>query len=293
MKAPLVVILAVLVVAAMAAIGSTFRVTQWEQALVLQLGEPIREHREPGLKFKIPFVQNVVFFDKRVLDLDPPSEEVMLSDQKRIIVDAFARYRITNPLRFYQSVRDEVGLRNIVGQQLNASVRNIVGLNSLDDILSSHRDAIMERVQSEVNQVAGTRFGIEIVDVRVNRADLPEQISNNVYDRMRSEREREANLLRAEGDQIKATITAEADRERIVILAEANRAAQVLRGEGDGERNRLLAAAFGKDPKFFAFYRSINAYRTSLTGSDTTFVLSPNSDFFRFFGDLSGVPAKK
>ena len=190
MRLPLTAILAALVVAALAAFGATFRVTQWEQAIVLQLGEPIREHREPGLKFKIPFIQNVVFFDKRILDLDPPSEEVLLSDQKRIIVDAFARYVITDPLKFFQSVRDENGLRSALGPQLSAGVRNIVGLNSLDALLSARRESIMQRIQDEVNAVAKTRFGIQIVDVRINRADLPEQISNNVYDRMRSERER-------------------------------------------------------------------------------------------------------
>jgi membrane protease subunit HflC len=264
-----------------------FTVDQREQGIVLEFGEPVRDIQQPGLHFKLPW-QSVVYFDKRVLDLDPPTEQVVLSDQKRINIDAFARYRIVNALRFYQSVVNEARLRDRFGASLNSSVRNVVGQHPLVDLLSPKRDEIMARIQELVKQVAADNFGIEIVDVRIGRTDLPDDISANVYDRMRSDRLREANLLRAEGDEIKQKITAEADRERITIIAEANRKSQILRGEGDAERNRLLADAYGRAPDFFAFYRAMQAYRSALGQGDTTLVLSPDSEFFRYFGDFEG-----
>ena len=286
-KMPLAIIGIVVIVLGVVASGAVFTVDQREQVIVLQFGEPIRVIREPGLNFKIPFVQNVVHFDKRILDLDPKPEEVILSDQKRINVDAFARYRIVDPLRFLQSVSNELSLRDRLGRTLNSSVREVVGRHALPDLLSPKRDEIMGDIKDRVNK-AGEAFGIEVVDVRIVRTDLPEQIAQNVYARMRSERERIANQLRAEGEEIKQTITANADRQRIVILAEANRQGQIQRGLGEGERNRVLGEAFGQDIEFFKFYRRMSAYREALRGEDTTLVLSPDSDFLRYFNDLTG-----
>ncbi len=287
-KMSLALIALAVFIAGLVAFGALFTVDQRVQAIVLQFGEPKRVIRDPGLNVKLPFVQNVLYYDKRVLDLDPPPEEVILSDQKRINVDAFARYRILDPLRFFQSVQDETRLRDRFGKTMNSSVRAQLGLHPLSDLLSPKRDDIMQNIQDQLKGPAKT-FGIEVVDLRIGRTDLPEDISKNVYDRMRSEREREANLLRAEGEEIKQQVTSNADRQKTVILAEAERNAQVLRGEGDGERNRILGEAYGKDPEFFAFYRSMNAYRQALGAEDTTMVLSPDSDFFRFFGDISGA----
>ena len=286
-RMPLAIIGIVVIVLGVVVSGALFTVDQREQAIVLQFGNPIRVIREPGLNYKIPFVQNVVHFDKRILDLDPDPEEVILSDQKRINVDAFARYRIVDPLRFLQSVNNEASLRDRLGRTLNSSVREVMGRHALPDLLSPKRDDIMGNIKDNVNK-AGKSFGIEVVDVRIGRTDLPEQIANNVFARMRSERERIANQLRAEGEEIKQTITSTADRQRTVILAEASRQGQIQRGEGEGERNRILGEAFGKDIEFFKFYRRMIAYREALKGEDTTLVLSPDSDFLRFFNDLSG-----
>ena len=286
-KMPLAIIGIVVIVIGVVTSSTLFTVDQREQVIVLQFGEPIRVIREPGLNFKIPFVQNVVHFDKRILDLDPKPEEVILSDQKRINVDAFARYRIVDPLRFLQSVSNEASLRDRLGRTLNSSVREVMGRHDLPDLLSPKRDDIMRDIKDRVNK-AGEAFGIEVIDVRIVRTDLPEQIANNVFARMRSERERIANQLRAEGEEIKQTITANADRQRIVILAEANRQGQIQRGIGEGERNRVLGEAFGQDIEFFKFYRRMSAYRESLRGEDTTLILSPDSDFLRYFNDLTG-----
>ena len=283
----LAVIGIIVVALGIVASSTLFTVNQMAQAIVMQFGEPIRVIREPGLNIKMPFVQDVVYFDKRVLDLDPPSEQVILADKKRINVDAYARYRIVDPLRFYQAVRTERRFRDRVGKILNSSVRNILARYPLSAILSEKREGIMEKIQDMVSNSAKD-FGIEVVDVRVGRADLPEDISKNVFDRMRSEREREANLMRAEGDEAKQRIVAAADRQKTVILAEAKRESSILIGEGDAGRNRILGEAFGTDPKFFAFYRSMIAYRKALGSQDTTMVLSPDSDFFRFFGDPTG-----
>ena len=286
-KMPLAIIGIVVIVLGVVASGAVFTVDQREQVIVLQFGEPTRVIREPGLNFKIPFIQNVVRFDKRILDLDPEPEDVILSDQKRINVDAFARYRIVDPLRFLQSVSNEASLRDRLGRTLNSSVREVVGRHDLPDLLSPKRDDIMGNIKDRVNK-AGEAFGIEVIDVRIVRTDLPEQIADNIYARMRSERERIANQLRAEGEEIKQTITATADRQRIVILAEANRQGQIQRGIGEGERNRVLGEAFGQDIEFFKFYRRMSAYREALRGEDTTLVLSPDSDFLRYFNDLTG-----
>jgi modulator of FtsH protease HflC len=286
-KTPLAILGVIVVALGILAFSSLFTVNQMAQVIVLQFGEPRRVIREPGLNIKIPFVQDVEVFDKRILDLDPPVASVVLLDKKRINVDAYARYRIVDPLRFFQIVRDELGFRKSVGQILNSAVRNAVARYLLPDLLSKKREDIMSQIKDKVGEVA-ERFGIEVVDVRLVRTDLPEEISKNVFDRMRSEREREANKLRAEGDEMKQTITAAADREKTVILANAEKEAKILTGQGDGERNRILAEAYGQDMQFFSFLRSMEAYRTSLSGEGTTMVLSPDSDFFRFFGDLKG-----
>ncbi|OEJ67838.1 protease modulator HflC [Magnetovibrio blakemorei] len=282
------VILGVLVlIVGVIASSALFTVSQTEQALVMQFGKPKSTIREPGLNVKIPFIQNVVYFDNRVLDLDPPAGQVILADQKRINVDAFARYRITDPLRFFQALRTETAFRDQVGRILNSSVRNSMARNSLSELLSEKRNDIMNEIKARV--AAETKdYGIEIVDVRIGRTDLPPEISQNVYNRMRSERVKEANQLRADGGKAKLTIESQADRKRTVIIAEAERLSQILRGEGDALRNQVLGEAYSQDPEFFAFYRSMTAYREALAGGDTNLVLSPNSDFFRFFGDQTG-----
>lgn len=274
-------------------VGSSamFTVDQTEQAIVMQFGNPLRQVREPGLHFKMPFIQDVVYFDNLILDLDPPPGQVILSDQKRINVDAFARYRITDPLRFFQALRTEAQFRDQVGRILNSSVRNSMARISLGDLLSEKRLVIMEEIQKRL-ALETQNYGIEILDVRVVRTDLPMEISQNVYDRMRSERVKEANQLRADGEKAKLEITSRADRDKVVIIAEAQRQAQILRGEGDGERNRVLGQAYSQDPEFFAFYRSMTAYRAALAGGDTNLVLSPDSDFFRFFNNQTGVVKK-
>ncbi|HEY9079446.1 protease modulator HflC [Magnetovibrio sp.] len=278
-----------ILVLAVGIIGSSalFTVSQTEQAMVMQFGNPKKVIREPGLNVKVPFIQNVVYYDNRVLDLDPPAGQVILSDQKRINVDAFARYRITDPLRFFQALRTEAAFRDQVGRILNSSVRNSMARNSLSELLSEKRGDIMNEIQTRL--AAETKdYGIEIVDVRIGRTDLPPEISQNVYNRMRSERVKEANQLRADGGKAKLTIESQADRKKTVIIAEAQRQSQILRGEGDAARNTLLGAAYSQDPEFFAFYRSMTAYRESLAGGDTNLVLSPDSDFFRYFGDQTG-----
>jgi membrane protease subunit HflC len=281
------------IVLALGVVGSSamYTVDQTEQAIVMQFGNPLRQVREPGLHFKMPFIQDVVYYDSRILDLDPPSGQVILSDQKRINVDAFARYRITDPLRFFQALRTEAQFRDQVGRILNSSVRNSMARKSLDDLLSDKRLSIMEEIQKRL-ALETQSYGIEILDVRIVRTDLPPEISQNVYDRMRSERVKEANQLRADGEKAKLEITSRADRDKVVIIAEAQRQAQILRGQGDGERNRVLGEAYGQDPEFFAFYRSMTAYRAALAGGDTNLVLSPDSDFFRFFNDQTGVVKK-
>ena len=277
----------VVVLGGLVTLSALYVVDQTEQAIVFQFGEPKRVVREPGLNVKLPFVQNVTIFDKRILNLDPPAEEVILSDQKRIDVDAFARYRIVDPLLFFQTVRTERGILDRIGKLLNSSVRAELGKVPLTALLSTRRDNIMAAIRDHMN-VSGKAFGIDVVDVRIGRTDLPEQISKTVFDRMRSERIQEASLLRAEGDEIKQTITSNADRQATVIVANANREARERQGNGDGERNRILVSAFNKDAQFFAFYRSMIAYKEVLSPEDTTLVLSPQSEFLRYFRDLDG-----
>lgn len=282
-----IAIIIILGVAAVLAYSSLFTVHQTQHALVLRFGEPIGEVRTPGLNVKMPIADEVVLIDKRVLFLDSPIQEVIASDQKRLVVDAFARYRITNELRFYQSVRTQTNADTRLSTVLNSAVRRVLGDASFEAIVRDDREGLMRRIASQVNREAAT-FGIEIVDVRIRRADLPEANSQAVYRRMQTERQREANDIRARGEEESQRIRSRADREVTVIKAEAERESQVIRGEGDGERNKLFADAFGRDPDFFAFYRSMQAYESGLSAGDTRMVLTPESDFFRYFQDPFG-----
>jgi len=277
----------VIIVLGILAFSSLFTVYQTQQALVLQFGEVKRPISEPGLKLKVPFIQNVVYYDRRVLDLEPPVETVILSDQKRLDVDSYIRYKIVDPLRFYQTMGSEEVARSRIGALVNSGLRRVLGNAPLLEVLSEGRERIMASVLNDVQSEA-KGFGIEMVDVRIRRADLPEQAAQAIYARMRSEREREAREARAQGFERGQQIRAGADRERTVLLAEARKQAEILRGEGEGEANRIWGEAFGQDPAFFQFYRSMQAYRESLGNDDTTMVLSPDSEFFRYFGSITG-----
>lgn len=269
------------------AFSAVYTVDQRQQALVLQFGEPKRVVSEPGLNFKYPFIQNVIFYDSRVLDLDPQVETVILSDQKRLDVDTYARYRITNPLKFYQAVNNESEFRARLTNVVNSSLRRVLGNVSLLTLLSADRDAVMADIQKDVATEL-ENFGVQLVDVRIRRADLPEQASQATYARMRSEREREARQARAQGFEQAQQIRATADRERTVLIAEARKQSEILRGEGDNKAFKIYAEAAGKDPKFYRFYRSMEAYRKALNNDDTTMILTPDSEFFRYFRDLTG-----
>jgi len=267
--------------------SSFFTVTETQQALVLQLGEHKRTVREPGLNFKLPFVQNVVFLDKRILNLDVRPQEVIASDQKRLVVDAIARFRIVDPLLTYQTRVNEVGAAQALATLLSSNVREVLGREEFITLLSGERANLMRLIRDQVNAGA-EKFGIEIVDVRIRRADLPEANSQAIYTRMNTERKQEADEIRAEGGEIALQINADADRQVTVLLANAERDAQITRGEGDGEAVRIFAEAFGKDEAFFEFYRAMQAYREALSKDDTTLVLSPDSEFFKYFGDIDG-----
>jgi len=264
---------------------SLFIVKEVNQAIVLQFGDPKRIITQPGLNFKIPFIQNVVYLDKRILNLDTPPEEVIASDQKRLIVDAFARFQIVDPLKFYISVGDERVARSRLSTIINSRIRNVLGQEELQTLLSKDRSKQMELIKQGVNNEA-KNFGINIVDVRIKRADLPQANSEAIYRRMQTEREREAKEFRAQGAEMAVTITSTADKEVTVILAEAQKQSEIMKGEGDGERNKIFADAFGKDPEFFAFYRAMQAYETALIGGETSLILSPDSEFFKFFGNI-------
>src|SRR6186713_2619766 len=270
--------------------SSVFTVAQTEQVLVVRLGEPIRVVTEPGLNFKAPFIDTVISIDKRILDLENPSQEVIASDQKRLVVDAFARYRIKNALRFYQSVGSIQAANIQLTTLLNAALRRVLGEVTFITVVRDERETLMARIREQLDREADG-YGIEVVDVRIRRADLPEQNSQAVYQRMQTERAREAAEFRAQGGQKAQEIRSKADREATVIIADANSTAEQMRGVGDAERNRLFAEAYGRDPDFFAFYRSMSAYETGLKANDTRFLLRPDSDFFRFFGSASGRPA--
>ena len=280
-----VIVAVVLIVAA----DSVFILNQTEQAIVLQFGEPIREIKTPGLKFKLPFIQKVVFYDNRLLNLDPPAQEVVLNDKKRLDVDNFTRYRIVDPLKFYQTVRTEVQARSKLEEIVNSSVRKVLGRITLQELLSSQRTQIMADISKAV-KVDAEQIGVSVADVRIRRADLPVEVLQAINARMKTEREREAKEFRATGQQEAQKIRAEAEKEQAVIIAEAEKQAQIIRGEGDKQAIEIWNKAAGVDPKFFAFYRSLEAYKNSLTGQgDTSLVLSPDSEFFEYFKQTSKI----
>ena len=264
---------------------SVIIVKEVNQAIILQFGYPKRIITTPGLTFKIPFIQNVVYLDKRILNLDTPPEEVIASDQKRLIVDAFARFKIVDPLKFYISVGDERVARSRLSTIINSRIRNVLGQEELQTLLSQDRSKQMSLIKEGVNNEA-KNFGITIVDVRIKRADLPQANSDAIYRRMQTEREREAKEFRAKGAEMAVTITSTADKEVTVILAESQKQSEIMKGEGDGLRNKIFADAFGQDPEFFAFYRAMQAYEKALIGGETSLILSPDSEFFKFFGNI-------
>ena len=269
--------------------SALFIVKQTEQALVLQFGDPIRVIKEPGLKIKIPLIQNAVFYDTRVLDFDAEVEEVILSDQKRLLVDAFIRYQIVDPLKFYQSVSNENGFKARVGGILSGSLRRVLGSNPLEVVLSVNRSELMEKIQGELDNES-SNFGVKMIDVRIKRADLPKANSEAIFARMRAEREKEARQFRAEGSEESQIIKSTAEKERTVIIADANKKSQTIKGEGDGKAIKVYAEAFNKDKEFFKFYRSMEAYKKVFKegDDDPTLILSPDSDFFKYFGNQSG-----
>jgi membrane protease subunit HflC len=290
MRSPITGIVALIALFAVIIVGylSVFTVQQTEQTIVLRFGEPVDVITDPGLHFKAPW-NSVINIDKRILDLENPSQEVIASDQKRLVVDAFARYRIKNALRFYQSVGSIQAANIQLTTLLNASLRRVLGEVTFITVVRDEREALMNRIRDQLDKEADG-YGIQVVDVRIRRADLPEQNSQAVYQRMQTERQREAAEFRAQGGQKAQEIRSKADREATVIIAEANSTAEQTRGSGDAERNRLFAEAYGKDPDFFAFYRSMAAYENGLKSGDTRFLLRPDSEFFRFFANPAGHP---
>ena len=278
-------LLPIIIVVALTVYFSVFIVKEINQAIVLQFGDPKRILLKPGLNFKIPFIQNVVFLDKRILNLDAPPEEVIASDQKRLIVDAFARFQIVDPLKFYISVGNERVARSRLSTIINSRIRSVLGTQRLQTLLSEDRTKQMALIQDGVN-IEAEKFGIKIVDVRIKRADLPPANSEAIYRRMQTEREREAKEFRAKGAEMAITITSTADKEVTVILANAEKQSEIMKGQGDGQRNKIFANAFGQDPEFFAFYRAMQAYEKALIGGETSLILSPDSEFFKFFGNI-------
>ena len=281
MKVPKFIV-PILVVIGVLLFQSVIIVQEINQAIVLQFGDPKKIITKSGLNFKIPFIQNVVYLDKRILNLDNPPEEVIAADQKRLIVDAIARFKIVDPLKFYISVGNERVARSRLSTIINSRLRGVLGKQQLATLLSTDRVRQMEIIQNDVNEEA-KGFGINIVDVRIKRADLPPANSEAIYKRMQTEREREAKEFRAQGAEIAAKITSTADKDVTVLLANAKKRSEIMKGEGDGQRNKIFAGAFGRDPQFFAFYRAMQAYERALIGGETSLILSPDSDFFKFF----------
>jgi membrane protease subunit HflC len=287
-------ILIALAVVGFIAYNTLFVVEQTEQALVMRFGQVVEDRglvTKPGLYFKVPFIEDVVFLDNRNLDVETPKTEVIAADNQRIEVDAFVRYRITNPLLFYQTLRTVQNGASQLQSLLNSSMRRVLGEASLTQIVRDERAALMVKIRDQVN-AEGARYGVEVIDVRIRRADLPKEISEKVFSRMQSERARMASGNRAEGARQAQIVRAKADREVVVLRAEAQREADQTRGQGEAERNRIFAEAFGADPDFFAFYRSMQAYEAGLKSGDTRMVVSPKSEFFRFFGDPHGRPVE-
>ena len=280
-------ILVVLGLAALALYSSAFIVHQNEQALVLRFGEAQPAITTPGLKWKMPFIDTVEKFDKRILDLDTTEQEVTAADQQRLIVDAYARYRIIDLLKFYQNVRYEDRVREVVGPLIESEIRRVLGSATLQEVVKDKREALMKEIAAKVN-IEGRDYGLEVVDVRIKRADLPQENLVKVYDRMRADRIREATELRAQGEAESNRVRANADKDVTIIKATATQKSDQIRGDGEAERSRIFADAFGQDPDFFRFYRSMQAYSTSLKPEDTRMLLSPNSEFFRYFEDPNG-----
>ena len=278
---------AIVVILLITGYSSLFQVYQTRQALVVRLGNPIRVVKDAGLHVKMPLLDTVIYVDKRILDLENPSQEVIAADQKQLMVDAFARYRVVDALKFYQTVGSVEGANSRLSPFLNSALRAALGEATLTQVVREQREQLMARVRDQLDREA-QQFGVEVVDVRIRRADLPDQNSQAVYTRMKTEREREAQEFRSQGTQKAQEIRARADRDATVIVAEATSKAEQTRGEGDAERNRIFAEAFNKDPDFFAFYRSMQAYETGLQQGDTRFLVRPDSDFFRFFLDPNG-----
>lgn len=289
MRSPVTGIVTLILLFLIAIVGysSIFTVQQTEQALVVRLGRPVNVVSDPGLNFKAPFIDTVISIDKRILDLENPSQEVIASDQKRLVVDAFARYRIKDALRFYQSVGSIQAANLQLTTLLNAALRRVLGEVTFITVVRDERENLMAKIRSQLDREA-EGYGIQVVDVRIRRADLPDANSQAVYERMKTERQREAAEFRAQGRQKAQEIRSKADREVTVIIADANSAAEQVRGAGDAERNRLFAEAYNKDAEFFAFYRSMSAYEQGLRSNDTRFLLKPDSEFFRFFSTSSG-----
>jgi membrane protease subunit HflC len=282
MKVPKFIVPAIIVVGVVL-FQSLFIVQEINQAIVLQFGDPKKIITKAGLNFKLPFIQNVVFLDRRVLNLDNPPEEVIASDQKRLIIDAITRFQIVDPLKFYISVGNERVARSRLSTIINSRIRGVLGTQDLATLLSTERTKQMTIIRNDVNEEA-KGFGIKIIDVRIKRADLPPANSDAIYKRMQTERQREAKEFRAQGAEIAAKITSTADKDVTVLLANAKKQSEIMKGEGDGQRNKIFADAFGQDPQFFAFYRAMQAYETALIGGETSLVLSPDSAFFKFFG---------
>ena len=282
MKVPKFIIPAIVVIGVVI-FQSLFIVQEINQAIVLQFGDPKKIISKAGLNFKLPFIQNVVFLDKRILNLDNAPQEVIASDQKRLIIDAITRFQITDPLKFYISVGNERVARSRLSTIINSRIRGVLGTQELATLLSTDRTKQMAIIQSDVNKEAKS-FGIKIIDVRIKRADLPPANSDAIYKRMQTEREREAKEFRAEGAEIAQKIRSTADKDVTVLLANANKKSEIMKGEGDGQRNKIFASAFGRDPQFFAFYRAMQAYEKALIGGETSMVLSPDSEFFKYFG---------
>jgi modulator of FtsH protease HflC len=278
---------AFVVIALIVLYGSVFTVYQTNQVIVVRLGEPIRVVTDPGLNFKIPLLESVISVDKRIVDLENPAQEVITSDQKRLVVDAFARYRINDALKFYQTIGVIEGANARLSTLLNSALRRVLGEATTIDVVRDKRAQLMSLVRTQLENEAQS-FGIAVIDVRIRRADLPEQNSQAVYQRMQTERQREAAEFRAQGSQRSQEIRARADRDVTVLIAEAQSKGEQTRGEGDAERNRIYAEAYGRDPDFFTFYRSMQAYESGLRSNDTRMVLKPDSDFFRYFGDPLG-----
>ena len=280
-----IIIVLVVFIAFLTFTGAFFIVNETKQAIVLQFGEPRQVISKPGLQFKIPFIQDAVFLDSRMLNLDPQPEEMILSDQKRIIVDSFARYRIVDPLKFFQTVRNEATFSDRFGRIINAAVRGVIAQYSLASLLSEDRATIMGSIQVIIKNEEKS-FGVQIIDIRIGRTDLTEQVSNNVYQRMRSERDKEANLLRAEGEELSKEIRASADRQQTVIVAEAERTSSILRGEGDALKNKILGDAYGLDKEFFDFLRTMQACKETFGDTDMSMVIVPGQVCEKFFGEI-------